>query len=154
VRNWYTGLAVTLSIVLFNATVASADTTTTAPFGNPVAIVVKLFLFLGIIIVLAVLSIRFLAKKSQVAQKGAIQVLAARQVAPNKSVQVIDVQGKRYLIGVGDQITLLSELTEDIEASEDDGVAVESVSFGKVLSDSLATLRNQYKPSQIDKEGT
>lgn len=153
VRNWYTGSMIGVSLVLSDVTVASASTPNPSPFGNPVVIVLKLFLFLGVIIALAVLSIRFLAKKTQVVQKGAIQVLAARQVAPNRSVQVIDIQGKRYLIGVGDQISLLAEVTQEFEAATDEVEAQSPMSFGKVLSDSLAALRNQYKAPQSDSEG-
>jgi flagellar protein FliO/FliZ len=153
VRNGYTGLMVGVSLVVSDVTVASASTPNPSPFGNPVVIVLKLFLFLGVIIALAVLSIRFLAKKTQVVQKGAIQVLAARQVAPNKSVQVIEIQGKRYLIGVGDQISLLADVTQEFDAAADEVVEVAPVSFGKVLSDSLAALRNQYKSPRSDSEG-
>lgn len=154
-RNGFIGFVVFFSMIVSDTSVASASTPTAAsPFGNPVLTVIKLFLLLGVILALAVLSIRFLAKKSQVAQKGTIQVLAARQVAPNKSVQVIDVQGKRYLIGVGDQITLLADVTAELDASKDEMAVVEQKSFGKALADSITALRKQYQTPPSDNEGT
>lgn len=153
VHKWLLG-SVAATVMVFGAPVlAQADTTGQTSFGNPVATVLKLFLFLGIIVVLAVLSIRYLAKRTQVAQKGGIQVVAARQVAPNRSVQVIDVQGKRYLIGVGDQVTLLAEMELDSELVPEDGPELAAGRpFGRVLADALSAVRGQYSGRHADKE--
>lgn len=53
---------------------------------------------------------RWTARRGGSASKGRIEILAARQVAPHRFVQVIQVAGKSYLIGIGENIELLSEL--------------------------------------------
>lgn len=122
-----------------------------APFNsNPLPGLIEMILGLGIVLVLAYLSIRFLGRKSTVRQRGSIELLAARQISPNKSVQVIGVEGRRYLIGVGDQVTLLADLTADGEdigqtdAEADQGGA----SFGLSLAQALASARARFRQDE------
>lgn len=53
---------------------------------------------------------RKVGRRTGSGSKGHIDIVAARQVAPHRFVQVIRVSGKDYLIGVGENIQLLSEL--------------------------------------------
>ncbi|MCL6548371.1 MAG: flagellar biosynthetic protein FliO [Alicyclobacillus sp.] len=80
--------------------------------GSPVSAVVHLVLSLALVVVLAVLAIRFLAKRSRTHGGGGIDVVAWRQVGPNRTVQVIDVGGRRLLIGVGEDVTLLADVSD------------------------------------------
>jgi len=122
----------------------------TSPFGNPVWTVLKLLLSLVLIVVLVVLLVRFLARRTQVEQRGGIRVLAARQVAPNKSVQVIDVEGRKYLLGVGDDVTLLADITADYP--EADGVVEAEPGFGALLASSLQSLRARHRSRDQSEE--
>lgn len=117
-----------------NSTSASAAVASLGGVGgNPVWVALKLLLSLSILIVLVIFTIRFLAKRTGVGRaQGDVQVLAARQLAPGKSVQVIETHGKRLLIGVGDQITVLAKLND---------TAGQSDSFADLLSLRLEELR-------------
>lgn len=122
---------------------AAVNASPTPNFGTPVSSLINLFLALGVVIALAILTIKFLSKRSNVKQKGMIQIIAARQLAPNRSVQVIEFEGQRWVIGVGDNVTLLSE----IHADEDTGEVKElpdKTSFGMLLSDALHSVRSRY----------
>lgn len=104
--------------------------------GNPVWVAMKLFLSLGILIILVIFTIRFLAKRTGLGRpQGDVQVLAARQLAPGKSVQVIETYGQRLLVGVGDQVTVLATL-EQTEQSGD--------SFAELLTERLESLRGKH----------
>lgn len=120
-----------------------ADTSpSTAIGGNPVWTALKLLVSLGALIALAVFGIRFLAKRTQLGGSvGDVRVLAIRQVAPNRSVQVIEVAEKQYLIGVGDQITLLAELdlAQPLQVESEKPLS----SFAKTLQERIETLRSK-----------
>lgn len=135
-------------------TVALAKTKTANPNtiisgGSPGASLFNLFLSLAVIIVLVVVTIRFLARKTQVKQSGSIDILAARQLAPNRFVEVIEVQGKRYLVGVGDQVTLLADVTESFDTAVN--LSPNAASFGQSLSDAIQSIRDKYRRN--DEEG-
>ena len=118
------------------------------PFNaNPAAGVAEMILGLCVVLLLAYLSIRFLGRKSHVRQQGSINIVAARQVAPNKSVQVIEIQGKHYLIGVGDQVTLLADVSEsflDSQRTSPTSGNSPSIPFAESLSRALESARQRY----------
>ncbi|QQE80817.1 flagellar biosynthetic protein FliO [Alicyclobacillus sp. SO9] len=102
----------------------------------------KGLLWLIVIIILVIITIKFLARKTQVKQTGSIRVLAAHQLAPSKFVEVVEVQGKRYLVGVGDDVTLLADVTEDFD---DAGQGeVEQANFQQVFANALQVVRKKY----------
>jgi flagellar protein FliO/FliZ len=118
----------------------------------------ELILSLGLIIVLVVGLIRWLAKRTQVEQRGAIVVLAARQLAPNKSIQVVDVHGRTLVLGVGDDVTLLADLSKDAAVLNslraEDNTAQPTQSFGAILAESLQALRERHKGAQSEERTT
>ncbi|GGI94666.1 hypothetical protein GCM10010885_00240 [Alicyclobacillus cellulosilyticus] len=67
-------------------------------------LVLSLLVVVGLILVLA----RLAARAGGQGEEGPLRVVAARQIAPNRWVQVIEWGGRQYLIGVGDQVTLLA----------------------------------------------
>lgn len=130
------------SLVVTNST--TTPSSAVAPqFSSPWSALINMILALVVVVALVIVLIRFLAKRANVQSKGGIQVLAARQLAPNRSVQVIDVQGKRFLIGVGDQVNLLAEVTEHFPSVNDD--APTDNKFADALSDALRTVRKRYR---------
>ncbi|MCF8564766.1 flagellar biosynthetic protein FliO [Alicyclobacillus tolerans] len=142
-------------------TQVQAATTASQPLGNPIYAVMKLFLSLIVIVVLAIVFIRFLARKTQVRQTGSIRVLAAQQIAPNRFVQVVDVAGKRYLLGVGTDVQLLADVTQEFSADfADDKPQAASRDFAGQLSEALFAARQKYRLEkgkrgpESDKEGS
>jgi len=129
-----------------------AASSTTQPLGNPVTAVVNVFVVLILILALAVFSIRFLARRSRVASKGSIRVLAARQIAPNRSVQVIALEDKRFLIGVGTDVTLLADVTDDYPELEPNAGFSGEGEFATLLTQALQSVRDRYKGNASRKE--
>lgn len=78
----------------------------------------KVILILIVIIGLIYVLVRFLAKKNQTWFGGrSIRVLSGIQLAPNKSVQVIEIGGIVYVLGVGDDVRLIDKITDQELAS-------------------------------------
>lgn len=138
-----TGL-IALVIYLQSGVTAWAKTKgTTLTGASPASSLINLFLSLAVIIVLVVFTIKYLARKTQVKQTGSIEVLAARQLAANRFVEVIEVQGKRYLVGVGDQVTLLADVTETFNVN--DSTEGDAPTFSQSLSDAVQAIRDKYR---------
>ncbi len=145
-----------LAVWLEASGVAAAGTKTPSPNsiisgGSPGSSLFNLFLSLAVIIVLVVLTIRFLARKTLVKQTGSIEILAARQLAPNRFVEVIEVQGKRYLVGVGEQITLLADVSDSFDVQA--GSSPDAYSFGQSLSDAIQSIRDKYRKDDGEGRG-
>lgn len=110
-------------------------------------IVVSLVLLLGAMVA----GVRWLAKRGWGTVRGdQIEVLAARPLAPGKSVQLIRVDGRRILIGVSDQISVL-EVWEDEPSSTiatapfDQAHAEAPEGFSTVLAAALQRARQAYR---------
>jgi flagellar protein FliO/FliZ len=145
------------AMILLGVQVAGAETATPPSFGNPLVTVVELLLSLGLIIMFIIVLIRFLASRSQVQQRGAIQVLAARQLAPNKSIQVVDIQGRTLVVGVGNDVTLLADVSNSFQDESEAAVSPTALStepetFGAMLADALQRLRSRNRPSGEEEE--
>lgn len=83
-------------------------------WGNLVTVIVVL----AIIVVLIILLIRFLGKRSRfMSQSRSIQTMGAIGLGPNKSLQVIQVGDSVYLVGVGENITLVDKISEPSEVA-------------------------------------
>ncbi|GLG00573.1 hypothetical protein Alches_06120 [Alicyclobacillus hesperidum subsp. aegles] len=102
----------------------------------------KLIVAFIVVLLLLVLLFRFLGRRVGVVQRGSIDVLAARQLAPNRSVQVVEVGQKRYLLGVGENVQLLADVTDSYTAASEVGAPG---SFGGTLQEVLAELRRDSR---------
>jgi flagellar protein FliO/FliZ len=111
--------------------------------GNPVGAIVGLIFALLLILALIVLTIRFLASKGQVDVRGGIRILAARQIAPNRSVQIISVGHRQFLIGVGEQVSVLAEVS-DSDLSESSTGTLAPSSLGRTLAWALHESRQRF----------
>lgn len=77
------------------------------------------FIVLGIIVTAIVLLIRFLGRKNQSWMQGrSIRTLGAVGVGPNKSIQLIEVGGCIYLIGVGEDVSLIDKISDPAEVAQ------------------------------------
>ncbi|SET43410.1 flagellar biosynthetic protein FliO [Paenibacillus sp. NFR01] len=92
----------------------------TEPLGttNPLMNLLNVILVLAVIVILIVLLIRFLGRRNQIMLSGrSIRTLGALGLGPNKSVQVIEIGGSIYLIGVGENVTILDKITDSAEVA-------------------------------------
>jgi len=90
----------------------AADWPPESGIGSLVAVV----LALGLVILLIMLLIRFLAARNQFwARSGAIRHLGGIGVGQHKSVQLLQIGGKLYVIGVGNDVRLLEKIDDERE---------------------------------------
>jgi flagellar protein FliO/FliZ len=81
--------------------------------GSAVLVIVALI----IVIVLIVLTLRFLSSRTRTwGQNRSLRSLGGIALGQNKSLQVVDVGGKVYLIGVGENVTLIDRIDDAEEA--------------------------------------
>ncbi|EGL82512.1 flagellar biosynthetic protein FliO [Caldalkalibacillus thermarum TA2.A1] len=75
--------------------------------------IVQLIFYTVLIIILIVLFIRFLARRQQkLGHQQLFEHMGGTSLGPHKSLQLIKVGGKIYLLGVSDQITLIKEIDD------------------------------------------
>ncbi|WP_068619322.1 flagellar biosynthetic protein FliO [Paenibacillus tuaregi] len=114
--------------------------------GNFYSSLITVIVVLAIIIVLIVLLIRFLGRRNRFFSKTrSIRTIGAVGLGPNKSLQVIEIGSTVYLVGVGEDISLLDKI------SDPDEVAVllssfeeETQEFGS-LSSALSGLVSRFR---------
>ncbi|SIS90437.1 MULTISPECIES: FliO/MopB family protein [Alicyclobacillus] len=108
---------------------------------------VQLVVALMVILLLIAVLFRVLGRRAGVAARGHIEVVAARQLAPNKSVQVVRVGDKLYLLGVGEDVRLLAEVTDayplEREPLDEDTFAEVGGGFGGALREALDRVRER-----------
>lgn len=86
--------------------------------GNNLLNLFNVIFVLAVIIVLIVLLIRFLGRRNQTLMSGrSIRTLGALGLGPNKSIQIIELGGSLYLIGVGENISMLDKITDPAEVA-------------------------------------
>ncbi|MEK5237992.1 flagellar biosynthetic protein FliO [Paenibacillus sp. FSL L8-0470] len=90
------------------------------PLGNsnPLLSLLNVIFVLAAIVILIVLLIRFLGRRNQTLMSGrSIRTLGALGLGPNKSVQIIEIGGSLYMIGVGENISMLDKITDPAEVA-------------------------------------
>ncbi|CEG24327.1 Flagellar biosynthesis protein, FliO [Planococcus massiliensis] len=95
-----------------------AETVAAEPVEKPsfASIIAKLFFFTALIVVLIYGLIKFLAVRQQKLQPNqAVKLMGGTPLGNNKSLQLVKVGGKIYMIGVGDEVTLIKEFTDEME---------------------------------------
>lgn len=85
---------------------------------NTLLNLLNVIIVLAVIIVLIVLLIRFLGRRNQTFMSGrSIRTLGAVGLGPNKSMQVIELGSSLYLIGIGENISILDKVTDPDEVA-------------------------------------
>lgn len=85
---------------------------------SPMLLIGQLIFYTLIILILIYALIKFLALKQKKLQPNqAINLIGGTTLGNNKSLQLVKVGGKVYLIGVADQITLIKEFSNKEEIS-------------------------------------
>ena len=76
------------------------------------------FIVLAIIVTAIVILIRFIGRKNQSWMQGrSIRTLGAVGMGPNKSLQLVEVGGSIYLIGVGEDVSLIDKISDPAEVA-------------------------------------
>lgn len=104
---------------------------------NIFMLLLRIIFYLILIIALIVALSKFLSSRQRkMGQHRIIQNLGGSSLGSNKSLQLVKVGGKIYLIGVGDQVNLIKELTnpEEIEQINQDLADQESVLSKNIFS--------------------
>lgn len=94
----------------------STEIKDTTESGSTFFMLVKLIFMLGIVLVILFFILRFIQKKSVSFQDGKnLQSLGGIGVGQNRSVQLIKTGNTVLVVGVGDTVTLLKEITDEDE---------------------------------------
>ncbi|GGA39631.1 flagellar biosynthetic protein FliO [Paenibacillus physcomitrellae] len=97
---------------------AASSTDGMPGYSNPIGNVFTVIAVLAVIIVLIVLLIRFLGNRNVAMSKSrSIRTLGAVGLGPNKSVQVLEIGGRIYVVGVGEDVTVLDKILDPAEAA-------------------------------------
>ncbi|WP_018750926.1 flagellar biosynthetic protein FliO [Paenibacillus sanguinis] len=123
-------------------------------WGSLITVIVVLVLIVALIILLA----RFLGKRNRyLSQSRSIRVLGAVGLGPNKSLQVIEMGDHVYLIGVGEDVSLIDKVSDPDEiavleqAFESEGTELSGLASG------ISNLISRFKkepPQEEELEGT
>lgn len=85
---------------------------------NTLLNLLNVIIVLAVIIVLIVLLNRFLGRRNRTLMSGrSIRTLGAVGLGPNKSMQVIELGSSLYLIGIGENISILDKITDPDEVA-------------------------------------
>ena len=93
----------------------------------------------GFLFVIALLYIvlRFINKKSKAYQKGStIKNLGGTSLGSNKSIQLVKIGGRIFIVGVGENVQLLAEITNEDEVQD-------------ILGDYNADAESMLKPADL-----
>lgn len=120
---------------------------------NTLLNLLNVIIVLALIVVLIVLLIRFLGRRNQSLMSGrSIRTLGAMGLGPNKSIQVIELGSSLYLIGVGEDISILDKVTDPAEvALIIEGFEDQSSSQSNFLAPLISKVRTKLRgevPSQ------
>ncbi|REK76519.1 flagellar biosynthetic protein FliO [Paenibacillus paeoniae] len=99
----------------FDQPIDIANTSPGELLGNMVWVMVAL----AIVIILIIYVIKWLSKRNQIwGANRSMRSLGGIALGQNSSVQVVEIGGRVYIIGVGQQLTLLDKLVDPDEAAE------------------------------------
>ncbi|TCP58832.1 HpcH/HpaI aldolase/citrate lyase family protein [Tumebacillus sp. BK434] len=111
--------------------------------------ILQLFFALGIIIAIIYLLIRFLSTRTSLTRGNVIQPLGAHTLASNRSVHVIALQDKVYVIGVGENVTLLDTIEDAEQIEQLKEITLQADGMMKAapgLADLIGRLRKKQAP--------
>ncbi|WP_054958679.1 FliO/MopB family protein [Paenibacillus dakarensis] len=118
------------------------------------------FIVLAIIVTAIIFLIRFLGRKNQGWMQGrSIRTLGAVGIGPNKSIQLVEVGDSIYLIGVGENVSLLDKISDpeavaQIQAAFDQEHGFKSGTLPPFIGSLMARFRKGQKSEDIELEDT
>ncbi|UHA73926.1 flagellar biosynthetic protein FliO [Paenibacillus sp. 481] len=129
-------------------------------FGDYIGSLVTVLLSLAVIIVLIVLFIKLLSRKNRLWQMNqGIRTIGGTGLGPNKSLQIVEVGDVVYVLGIGEDITLIDKVSDPEQAAQivaafQAAHAARHMTWPTGWRDWLDRLRNSRKQStkQLDIE--
>ncbi|AYB43481.1 flagellar biosynthetic protein FliO [Paenibacillus lautus] len=118
------------------------------------------FIVLAIIIALIVFLIRFLGRKNQSWMQGrSIRTLGAVGMGPNKSLQLVEIGGSIYVIGVGEDVRLVDKISDPaevalIQAAFEQDSGIHNGALPPFISKLAAKLRKDKPPEEMELDDT
>ncbi|TFB23201.1 flagellar biosynthetic protein FliO [Filobacillus milosensis] len=117
---------------------------------------IKMLIALVFVLALIYFLLRFIQKRSKIYQQSrSLENIGGLSLGSNKSVQIIRVGNQYYLLGVGEDIQLLTEIEdtntiEDINSYNNSGQ--ESLSFQKVMNQFKRRDHNPYQEKETKRQ--
>lgn len=112
-------------------TLAAADSSGIGDLGQPqdnipgasasdlISSLVWVMVALAVVVALILFALKWLSKRNQLwGGNRSMRSLGGIALGQNQSLQVVDIGGRIYIVGVGQQITLLDKLTDPEEAAQ------------------------------------
>lgn len=137
----------------------TGDGITPASYGSQIGNVFTVLAVLVLIIILIVFLIRFLGRRNRVLSKSrSIRTLGAVGLGPNKSLQVLEIGENIYVVGVGDDVTLLDKLSDPVQVENMIKSFEEAPADFAKLSSLLSTVTTRFRkespPAEEELDGT
>jgi len=106
-----------------NPTIDNPQAETSNLEGNDISVstfdFIKMLVALGFVLFLIYFLVKFVTKRNRLFNQGqSIVNLGGTSVGPNKSVQMIKVGSRVLVLGIGDSITLLKEIDDELESKQ------------------------------------
>lgn len=109
--------------------------------------VIKVFLALAVVIALLMLTVKWLSKRNRAwANQRGLRSLGGISLGQNSSLQVIEVADRIYIIGVGEQVTLLDKELDPDKVAQ----IVAALELSEQSSINIASLK-QYFAARFNK---
>ncbi|MFF2089021.1 FliO/MopB family protein [Paenibacillus sp. NPDC058174] len=116
--------------------------------GSMIWVVISLFLVIGLIVVV----MKFLSQKSRVwGTNRSLRSLGGVALGQNNSLQVVELAGRLYIVGVGENVTLLDKV-ESGEQAQQIIAALERQSSGSWSGGSVSELLGRFRKRGTEAE--
>lgn len=123
---------------------------------NTIQYMLQGFLFLGIfgaMILIAYIALRYINKKMTISSNETIEIVSGLALSQSKGIYIVRILGAFYVIGLGDDIRLLREITDEEEIellkklkdSRSSTLNIKGEEFSKILSENLVRLSRGNK---------
>ncbi|RJG22303.1 flagellar biosynthetic protein FliO [Paenibacillus thiaminolyticus] len=124
--------------------------------GDYIGSLLTVLLSLAVIIVLIVLLIKWLNRKNRMWQMNqSIRTIGGTGLGPNKSLQIIEVGDVVYILGIGEDITLIDKISDPeqaarLMASLERAPSKPGTAWPASWSDLKSRMRRGYKTAETD----
>lgn len=126
--------------------------------GSTLWSMLQLIFALGIIIALIYLLVRFLSTRTNLTRGHLFRSLGSQSVANNRSVHMLSVGDKVYLVGVGENVTLLDTITdaeevERLQQQAQEGITANNpISGWQTVIDRLRSRKTESQSEEVQVE--
>jgi flagellar protein FliO/FliZ len=107
-------------------------------------------IFIGIL-VLTYYALKFINKKMSISSNNTMEVISGLPLSQNKGIYIIRILTNYYIVGLGEQITLLSRITDEEELEilkniqNGESLTLLGTDFSKILSEQFSKFSNSSR---------